>query len=104
MKRGDLCRAKCTAPARYLGGGKCVYVSAMDNSLNIDDVEPPTGREGACPLPGDDDLSLIEAVRREALEEAAQVADAFDEPRGYYASGNHYARAVAAAIRKLKGE
>lgn len=53
---GDICRARCTAPARYLGNGKCLFVSAMCNELCIDDAASPTGEESNFPLPTDDEL------------------------------------------------
>lgn len=35
FKFGDVCRARCTAPARYFGDGFCLYISAQDNELGI---------------------------------------------------------------------
>jgi hypothetical protein len=48
---GKRCRAKCTAPARYIGFGKCLYVSAMTNELCVDWATPPKGNESKLPLP-----------------------------------------------------
>ncbi len=36
---GDIVKAKCTATGRYIGKGKCVYISAMCNDRGIDDVK-----------------------------------------------------------------
>ena len=60
MKRGDVCRARCTAPARYLGEGKCVYVSAMCNEVEMDEARTPQGDEERFPLPSDADLDRME--------------------------------------------
>ena len=54
---GDICRAKCSAPARYLGGGKCLFVSSMCNALCVDDARPATGGESALPLPTDAEVA-----------------------------------------------
>ena len=56
LKWGDYCRAKCSAPARYVGNGKCVYVSAMCNDLSHDDAAPAKGDEDTWPQADDDDL------------------------------------------------
>lgn len=56
MKPGDICRAKCSAPARYLMKGKCLFISAMCNDLMTDDAVPATGGEERFPLPSDADL------------------------------------------------
>lgn len=56
MDIGDPCRAKCSAPARYLGSGRCLYVSACGNELGEDDAEMPCGNEHDFPLPSDEDL------------------------------------------------
>ena len=56
MQFGDLCRAKCSAPARYLGHGRCLFVSAMCNDLMDDEARPATGGEDRYPLPTHDDL------------------------------------------------
>lgn len=55
---GDLVRAKCTAPARAIGNGKCVYVSAMCNELCVDDIDMGAdwSNEYNLPLPDDEDL------------------------------------------------
>lgn len=62
MKRGDVCRARCTAPARYLGGGMCVFVSAMCNEVELDEAKPATGDEERFPLPSDADLDRMEML------------------------------------------
>jgi len=54
LKTGDICRARCTAPARYLQDGLCLFVSAQDNDLGIDVAAPATGGEDRLPLPSDD--------------------------------------------------
>jgi hypothetical protein len=56
MQFGQFCRAKCSAPARYIALGKCLYVSAQDNSLCVDDARPAVGGEDRLPHPSDDDL------------------------------------------------
>lgn len=56
MKFGDVCRARCSAPARYIGSGKALFVSAMDNDLGINDAIEPIGGEERLPLPSDDAL------------------------------------------------
>lgn len=56
MEYGQVCRARCKAPARYLANGKCLFLSAMDNSLNVDVALPATGDEDSFPLPTDDAL------------------------------------------------
>lgn len=48
---GHMCRAKCSAPAKYIGRGKCLFISAMDNDLCVDDAVPPIGNESSFPLP-----------------------------------------------------
>lgn len=60
MRRGDVCRARCTAPARYLGNGQCVFVSAMGNEVEMDEARPPEGGEERFPLPSDADLERME--------------------------------------------
>ena len=37
---GAFCRAACSAPARYIGDGWCIFVSAVDNNLCLDRVNP----------------------------------------------------------------
>ncbi len=53
---GDICRAKCSAPARYLADERCLYVSAMCNELSEDEACPATGGEERFPLPSWEDL------------------------------------------------
>ncbi len=57
FKFGDICLAKCTAPARYFGHGKCLYISCSDNDLGIDDAESLYKNEHNFPLPTDELLS-----------------------------------------------
>lgn len=54
MMTGDVCRAKCGAPARYVGFGVALYVSAMCNDLSADDAKPAKGGETRLPLPEND--------------------------------------------------
>lgn len=64
LEFGDLCRAKCGAPARYIGYGKALYVSSTTNELVIDDADTVLYDEGsgqACDLPLPDDRSLRKA-------------------------------------------
>jgi hypothetical protein len=56
LQFGDVCRAKCTAPARYFGYGKCLYISAQDNDFGVDDALPPLGNEIEFPLCCDEAL------------------------------------------------
>lgn len=60
MERGDICRARCSAPARYLGQGKCVFISAMGNEVEMDEARPPGGGEERFPLPSDADLDRMD--------------------------------------------
>jgi hypothetical protein len=62
MKHGDLCRARCTAPARYLAAGKCMFVSAMCNELALAAAVPATGGEERFPLPSDEEMAGALAV------------------------------------------
>ena len=59
---GDCCRARCSAPARYLSQGLCMYVSAMCNDFGIDQAELPTGGEERFPLPSWDALRAADAA------------------------------------------
>ncbi len=56
MRLGDICRAKCTAPARYVDKGLCLYVSAQDNEIMMDKAAPAKGGEKRLPLPSDEML------------------------------------------------
>lgn len=64
-KYGDIARAKCSAPGRYLGSGLVLYVSAQDNDLFVDvwdeNGEPITQD---FPMPGDDALIAANAGLR----------------------------------------
>ena len=51
MKFGEMCRTKQGAPARYIGNGKALYVSAMDNDLVVSDAINRSGGEENFPLP-----------------------------------------------------
>jgi hypothetical protein len=51
LRIGAYCRAKCSAPARYIGFGKCLYVSAMTNELIVNEAREPDGNEYKLPLP-----------------------------------------------------
>lgn len=59
---GDFVRAKCSAPARAIGNGKCLYVSAMSNDLCKDDIDMQVEwiNPYNLPLPSDDDLKRYE--------------------------------------------
>lgn len=57
LKFGDLCRAKCGAPARYVRAGICLYVSSMMGvDLCPDEACPARGDEKDRVLPSDDGL------------------------------------------------
>ena len=56
LKIGDICRAKCTAPARYIGNGRCLYVSATTNDIGEDNAQPATGGENNLPLVSDKEI------------------------------------------------
>jgi hypothetical protein len=60
---GDFVRAKCSAPARAIGNGKCVYVSAMCNDLSVDDIDMAAEWENGYDLPLPSDGELQEFVR-----------------------------------------
>ena len=60
---GDLCRARCSAPARYLGEGLCLFVSAQDNDLCVDHVSDKP-YVGELPLPTDRELCAAAEMRR----------------------------------------
>jgi hypothetical protein len=56
LNKGDFCRALCTAPARYIVNGMCMYVSCQDNSLDVTQVYPSMEAEedSGLPYPSDD--------------------------------------------------
>jgi hypothetical protein len=54
---GDLCRTSEGAPARYIGGGKALYISAMCNDLSVSDARLARGNEGDFPLPTDEEVT-----------------------------------------------
>lgn len=54
---GAVCLARCSAPARSLGNGRCLFISCCDNSLTEDQALPPQGGEERFPLPADDELA-----------------------------------------------
>jgi hypothetical protein len=56
MRFGDTCRAKNGAPARFIGYGFCMYVSAQSNCVHIAEAVPSTGGEERLPLPMDKTL------------------------------------------------
>ena len=56
MKFGDICRASCGAPARYLKEGRCLFICSSNNDLSIDRAIDPTGGEEQFPLPSDEML------------------------------------------------
>jgi hypothetical protein len=52
LKMGDLCRARCGAPARSLGNGRCLFIPVLDSKMLQEDEErPPDGTELDFPLP-----------------------------------------------------
>jgi len=53
---GDLCRTAEGAPARYIGYGKALYVSASTNDLCVSYARMPDGKEKRYPLPSDEDV------------------------------------------------
>jgi len=53
---GDIVKAKCTAIGRYIGKGKCVYISAMCNDRFIDDVKEKCGNTYNLPVVDDKEL------------------------------------------------
>ena len=59
MEFGDVCRARCTAPARYIKDGVCGYISSMCNDLCCDIAESPTGGEMELPFPSDAQLRAL---------------------------------------------
>jgi len=61
---GAICKARCSAPARSLGNGRCLFVSAMCNELSEDESMPPQGGEERYPLPDDEELRLWLAGKR----------------------------------------
>ena len=66
LQFGAPCRARCSAPARYIGFGKCLYVSAMCNDLGVDLAKEPTGNESDFPLPST--LDVIRYANEEAIK------------------------------------
>jgi hypothetical protein len=65
-KFGDIVRAKCTAPARYIDDGLCMVVSSMSNQLFVDEVkEHWQSEEHKDPIvPTDQELLGANAMRR----------------------------------------
>lgn len=51
LKHGDVCRAKCGAPARYWREGICLFISSMSNDLCSDEAVMSQGGEEEFPLP-----------------------------------------------------
>lgn len=56
---GDYCRARCTAPARYAGFGMCAFISAQDNSVTVDRVDPEGEPNPSLPHVSDRDLRIV---------------------------------------------
>ncbi len=54
LKYGDAVKAKCNATGRYLGNGRVLFVSAMDNDICEDELARPIvkGNPHNLPLPG----------------------------------------------------
>ena len=63
LRIGALCR-RGPSPARYVGGGKALAVSAQDSYLMLGDASPPSGGEDNLPLP----------TAREVLQRAVTLA------------------------------
>jgi hypothetical protein len=65
LKFGDECRAACTAPARYLDDGLCVWVSAQNNDIMVSptDGNGPQTANGL-PLVSDEALEAAMAMHR----------------------------------------
>jgi hypothetical protein len=66
MRPGDVCRARCTAPARYLAEDLCLYVSAMSNDLSVDVAEEQSVVFANPVLPSDEAVAGALAVMRSA--------------------------------------
>lgn len=61
---GKECVAHCGAPAKSLGGGLCLYVSAQDNSLHIDRSRLLASTSPNLPLPTHDECKAALAGLR----------------------------------------
>jgi hypothetical protein len=62
MRRGDKCRARCGAPARFAGFGMCCYVSALDNEIAVDRVDPSGTASDTLPHPSDRCVRIVHAA------------------------------------------
>ena len=73
---GQVVRTRCTATGRYIGryGGKnlALFVSAMDNELCVDDVDPDGEPHPGLPTPTDRELQAASAGLRRGLRLAEQ--------------------------------
>ena len=58
LKFGDRCRALCSAPARYIEQGYCLYLSSQDHELNFDltDMNPCNPPPSNLSYPSDREL------------------------------------------------
>ena len=56
LQVGDVCRTAEGAPARYIGGGRALYVSAMCNDLGVSEARFAKGGEERLPLPTDEEV------------------------------------------------
>lgn len=65
---GDRVRVKCTATGRYLQDGLALVVSAQDNDLFVDEVDPDgPPPHPSLPVPSDDALhGACAGLRRSA--------------------------------------
>ena len=71
VANGSPVRAACTAPARYLDHGYCLYVSAMCNDLGMDiAIEPMTPTQKTV-LPSDGAVEAATLVLRWAMSREA---------------------------------
>lgn len=57
LQPGDVCRTTEGAPARYIGFGRALYVSAMTNDLCRSTAVMPKGGEEKFPLPTDEEVA-----------------------------------------------
>lgn len=67
LQPGDFCRAKTGNAARYVGEGKCVYVSAMTNDLFLADAIPAEGDEAKRVVPDMEDVQFALARLKRGL-------------------------------------
>lgn len=56
LELGDPCRTKEGAPARYIGKGEALFVSASTNDLLVSRARLAQGGEERFPLPTDEEV------------------------------------------------